>query len=91
MVRKDKKGVHFGLCDKIPMSALMIPVDVHSGNTARLKEFDPAGSVKYDFALFDLGVFEGFGKFKNNQADSNKTSFSKLVCHCQFSTDKELM
>ena len=83
MVRKDKRGVHFGLWDKIPMSALMIPLDVHSGNTARalgllkrkqndlkaveeltakLKEFDPDDPVKYDFALFGLGIFEKFGK-----------------------------
>lgn len=35
MVRKDKRGVHFGIWDKIPVSELMIPLDVHSGNTAR--------------------------------------------------------
>lgn len=28
--------------------------------TAVLREFDPADPVKYDFALFGLGVFEGF-------------------------------
>jgi uncharacterized protein (TIGR02757 family) len=28
--------------------------------TARLREFDPEDPVKYDFALFGLGVFEGF-------------------------------
>jgi len=27
---------------------------------ARLREMDPADPVKYDFALFGLGVFEGF-------------------------------
>ncbi len=27
---------------------------------ARLREFDPADPVKYDFALFGLGVFEKF-------------------------------
>ncbi len=36
MVRNDKRGVHFGLWDKIPTSALIIPMDVHCGNTARM-------------------------------------------------------
>lgn len=35
MVRKDNKGVDFGLWKKIPASALMIPLDVHVGNVAR--------------------------------------------------------
>ncbi len=35
MVRRDDKGVDFGLWEDIPPSALMIPLDVHSGNTAR--------------------------------------------------------
>ncbi len=35
MIRKDSEGVHFGLWDKIPVSKLMLPIDVHSGNTAR--------------------------------------------------------
>lgn len=35
MVRKDEKGVDFGIWPKIPMSKLMCPLDVHSGNTAR--------------------------------------------------------
>ncbi len=81
MVRKDNRGVHFGIWKKIPVSELLIPLDVHSGNTARalgllkrkqndkkaveeltgkLKEFDPNDPVKYDFALFGAGVFEGF-------------------------------
>ncbi len=83
MVRNDKRGVHFGLWNKIPASALKIPLDVHSGNTARalklltrtqndwkavteltsnLSKFDANDPVKYDFALFGLGVFEGFGR-----------------------------
>ena len=58
-----------------------IPLDIHSGNTARklgilkrkmndwkaveelteaLREFDPVDPVKYDFALFGLGVNERF-------------------------------
>lgn len=35
MVRKDKKGVDFGIWKSIPASALYIPLDVHSGNVAR--------------------------------------------------------
>lgn len=35
MVRNDNKGVDFGLWTKIPASALMIPLDVHSGRVAR--------------------------------------------------------
>ena len=83
MVRNDNRGVHFGLWKQIPASDLMLPIDVHSGNTARvlgllnrkqndwqaveeitnkLKEFDINDPVKYDFALFGLGVFEKFGK-----------------------------
>ncbi|MDR0814863.1 MAG: DUF2400 domain-containing protein, partial [Bacteroidales bacterium] len=71
-------GSDFGLW-KIPASALMIPLDVHTGNvsrrlgllsrkandwkaveelTANLRRFDPADPVKYDFALFGMGVFE---------------------------------
>lgn len=81
MVRKDKRGVDFGIWNDIPASALMLPLDVHTGSVARklgilrrkqndwkaveeitgiLKEFDPADPVKYDFALFGLGVFEKF-------------------------------
>jgi uncharacterized protein (TIGR02757 family) len=81
MVRKDNHGVDFGMWDKIDPSMLYIPLDLHSGNTARrlglltrkmndwkaveeltevLREFDPTDPVKYDFALFGLGVFNGF-------------------------------
>ena len=35
MVRRDRGGVDFGLWDQIPMSALYIPLDVHTGNVAR--------------------------------------------------------
>ena len=35
MVRRDKKGVDFGIWNKIPMNALYIPLDVHTGNVAR--------------------------------------------------------
>lgn len=35
MVRDDGRGVHFGLWKCIPTSALMLPLDVHTGNSAR--------------------------------------------------------
>jgi uncharacterized protein (TIGR02757 family) len=81
MVRKDNRGVDFGLWNFIHPSQLFIPLDVHSGNTARklgllhrkqndwkaveeltsaLRLFDSQDPVKYDFALFGLGVFEKF-------------------------------
>lgn len=81
LVRADKTGVDFGLWKQIPASALMLPLDVHTGNvarklglltrtqndwqaveeiTAKLREYDPEDPIKYDFALFGLGVFEKF-------------------------------
>jgi uncharacterized protein (TIGR02757 family) len=81
MVRKDNRGVDFGLWDTVPCINLLCPLDLHSGRVARklgllmrpqddfravkelterLIEFDPADPVKYDFALFGLGVFEKF-------------------------------
>jgi uncharacterized protein (TIGR02757 family) len=81
MVREDSRGVDFGIWKKIRPSQLYMPLDIHSGNTARklgilkrkmndwkaveeltdvLRNFDPEDPVKYDFALFGLGVFEGF-------------------------------
>jgi uncharacterized protein (TIGR02757 family) len=77
MIRKDDRGVDFGLWQKIPSSALYMPLDVHSGSVARslgllerrqndwraveeltnkLRQFDPEDPVKYDFALFGMGV-----------------------------------
>ncbi len=35
MVRRDRKGVDFGLWEGIPMKALYIPLDIHSGTVAR--------------------------------------------------------
>jgi len=81
MVRKDQKGVDFGLWNKISSSKLYIPLDVHVGRVARklgilkrkqndwkaveelthfLRKLDPNDPVKYDYALFGLGVFEKF-------------------------------
>ena len=35
MIRQDATGIDFGLWNEIPMSALMLPLDVHTGNVAR--------------------------------------------------------
>lgn len=35
LVRNDKRGVHFGLWQKIPNSALMLPLDVHTARVGR--------------------------------------------------------
>lgn len=81
MIRKDNKGVDFGIWKSLNASQLSCPLDVHSGRVARklgllfrkqndgialieldtqLRQFDSADPVKYDFALFGLGVFENF-------------------------------
>lgn len=77
MVRKDDKGVDFGIWDGIDQSALMMPLDVHVERhgralgllqrkqrdwvavkelTSNLRKFDASDPVKYDFALFGMGV-----------------------------------
>lgn len=79
MVRSDGHGVDFGLWNTINPAWLSIPLDLHTGSSARklglltrkqndwkavfeltqrLREFDPSDPVRYDFALFGLGVFE---------------------------------
>ncbi len=81
MVRKDDKGVDFGLWENISTSSLICPCDLHVDRVARklgliqrkqtdwqtaleltenLRSFDPEDPVKYDFALFGLGVEEKF-------------------------------
>ncbi len=81
MVRKDNRGVDFGIWDSIMPRQLSCPLDVHSGSVARklgllsrsqndskalaeldfqLRLMDKEDPVKYDFALFGLGVFEKF-------------------------------
>lgn len=81
MVRKDEKGVDFGIWNKISPSQLICPCDLHVDRvgrklglitrkqtdwltaielTEKLREFDPEDPVKYDFALFGLGVEEKF-------------------------------
>jgi uncharacterized protein (TIGR02757 family) len=83
MVRKDDKGVDFGLWNRMKPSQLLCPVDLHVERVARalglinkpqvnwqgtvdltnhLKAFDPVDPVRYDFALFGLGIMEKFGK-----------------------------
>ena len=81
MVRKDDKGVDFGIWERIPPSRLICPLDLHVARVARrfglltrtqtdwqaameltgeLSLLDPEDPVKYDFALFGLGVMEKF-------------------------------
>lgn len=81
MVRKDDRGVDFGVWETIKPSQLVCPCDLHVDRVARklglitrkqtdwgtalelthrLREFDPLDPVKYDFALFGLGVEEKF-------------------------------
>ncbi|MEN0047642.1 MAG: TIGR02757 family protein [Bacteroidota bacterium] len=79
MVRKDERGVDFGLWKRISSSQLLMPLDVHVDRVARrlgllkrkqtdwlsvleltenLRAFDANDPVKYDFALFSIGVLE---------------------------------
>ncbi|MGY4383940.1 uncharacterized protein (TIGR02757 family) [Pedobacter sp. UYP24] len=81
MVRKDNKGVDFGLWNNLKPKDLICPCDVHVDRVARklgliqrkqtdwqtaveltnaLLKFDPIDPVKYDFALFGIGVTEKF-------------------------------
>ena len=81
MVRKDKKGVDFGIWENISPSQLICPIDLHVARVAKrfnllsrkqidwqaaieltslLKKYDKNDPVKYDFALFGLGVIEKF-------------------------------
>ncbi len=77
MVRKDKRGVDFGIWKKISPKDLLIPLDVHVENYARqlnlikrkqrdwltvceltrnLKLIDNTDPVRFDFALFGMGI-----------------------------------
>jgi uncharacterized protein (TIGR02757 family) len=77
MVRKDNKGVDFGIWETLKPEHLICPCDVHVDRVGRLlglitrkqtdwltaieltnnlKQFDHSDPVKYDFALFGLGV-----------------------------------
>ena len=76
-VRHDNRGVDFGLWRKIPMSALYMPLDLHTGRmgrqlglltrkqddwkaveeiTSALRDLCPEDPVRYDYALFGLGI-----------------------------------
>jgi len=81
MVRKDDRGVDFGIWD-IPMSALYIPLDVHSGRVARQlgllsREQDNWPAVEeltaklrvfdpYDPVKYDYALF-GMGAFEKQK------------------------
>jgi uncharacterized protein (TIGR02757 family) len=79
MVRKDEKGVDFGIWKSIPTRQLLMPLDVHVDRVARqlgllkrkqrdwqavleltsnLRAFDSIDPVRYDFALFGMGVLK---------------------------------
>jgi uncharacterized protein (TIGR02757 family) len=81
MVRKDDRGVDFGIWKNISTSQLICPIDLHVARVARrlgilkrkqtdwqaalelteyLRTLDKNDPVKYDFALFGLGVTEKF-------------------------------
>lgn len=81
MVRRDNKGVDFGIWQKIKPAQLICPVDLHVYRVAKrlnllhrkqtdweaalelttyLRTLDPSDPVKYDFALFGLGVVEKY-------------------------------
>ncbi len=81
MVRKDDRGVDFGVWSTIKPRQLVCPCDLHVDRVARrlgliqrkqtdwltaleltgsLRSLDPNDPVKYDFALFGLGIEEGF-------------------------------
>jgi uncharacterized protein (TIGR02757 family) len=79
MVRKDQRGVDFGIWKNCSPKDLICPLDVHVSRVARqlgllhrkqddweaateltqnLRTFDQQDPVKYDFALFSMGVIE---------------------------------
>lgn len=81
MVRKDDKGVDFGMWTNISPAQLVCPVDLHVARVARrfglltrtqtdwqaaieltetLRRYDPQDPVKYDFALFGMGIDEKY-------------------------------
>ena len=79
MVRKDNKGVDFGIWNNISPSQLVCPLDLHVTRVAKrlgilerkqadwlaaveltefLQTLDKEDPIKYDFALFGLGISE---------------------------------
>lgn len=84
MVRSDDKGVDFGLWKSIPTSALMLPLDVHTGDVGRAlgllgrkqndwKAVDEITCVLRTFdsedpIKYDFALF-GMGAFEKNKHD----------------------
>lgn len=80
LVRKDNRGVDFGLWTEIPMPKLYIPLDVHSGNVSRKLgllhrkqndwkavtelTYNARKFAPHDPALYDYALF-GLGVFEN--------------------------
>lgn len=81
MVRKDTRGVDFGLWENVSAAKLICPIDLHVARVAKklgllkrrqvdwlaaieltdaLRHLDKDDPVKYDFALFNLGIIEKF-------------------------------
>lgn len=81
MVRKDNRGVDFGIWKNISPAQLICPIDFHVARVAKrlkllnrkqidwnaaleltkyLRTLDKSDPVKYDFALFGLGVMEKY-------------------------------
>lgn len=79
MIRRDRRGVDFGLWKQIGPAELIIPLDLHVSRVARalgmvqrrqndwqtaveltafLRQLHPKDPVRYDFALFGMGVME---------------------------------
>ena len=77
MVRRDDKGVDFGIWENVSPGDLLCPLDVHVENyarrlhlisrkqsdwltvmelTANLRSIDPADPVRFDYALFGMGI-----------------------------------
>ncbi|MDX2188667.1 MAG: TIGR02757 family protein [Bacteroidota bacterium] len=90
MVRKDNKGVDFGIWNRIKPSQLICPCDVHVDKVGRalklitrkqtdwqtaveltesLKILDSFDPIKYDFALFGLGIEQKLKKLTINILD----------------------
>ncbi len=81
MVRKDDRGVDFGIWESISPALLICPIDLHVARVAKrlhildrkptdwqaaiqltqyLRSLDKDDPVKYDYALFGMGVMEKF-------------------------------
>jgi uncharacterized protein (TIGR02757 family) len=100
MVRKDSKGVDFGIWKNISPAQLICPVDVHVARVAKrfgliqrnqmdwntaieltnfLRTLDANDPVKYDFALFALGVIGKIQLTMLDIATIEQLSFEELA------------